>query len=57
MTLFKNCQSIKKRRVKENSQEWFEGEIADENKNREKLFTGLKNLKLHNDKDIYKVAR
>ena len=43
MTSFKNCQSIKERRVKENSQEWFEGEIADENKNREKLFTGLKN--------------
>ena len=28
----------KERRVKQNSQEWFDGEITDEIKNRDKLF-------------------
>ena len=48
---------IKERRVKQNSQEWFDGEIADEIKNRDKLFKKFKKSKLHIDKDIYRAAR
>ena len=48
---------IKERRVKQNSQEWFDGEIADEIKNRDKLFKKFKKSKLHIDKDIYNAAR
>ena len=48
---------IKERWVKQNSQEWFDGEIADEIKNRDKLFKKFKNSKLHIDKDIYNAAR
>ena len=47
---------IKERRVKQNSQEWFDGEIADEIKNRNKLFKKFKKSKLHIDKEIYNVA-
>ena len=47
---------IKERRVKQNSQEWFDGEIADEIENRDKLFKKFKKSKLHIDKEIYNVA-
>ena len=42
----------KERWVKQNSQEWFDEKIADEIKNRDKLFTKFKKSKLHIDKDI-----
>ena len=38
-------------------QEWFDGEIADEIKNQDKLFKKFKKSKLHLDKDIYNSAR
>ena len=44
--------SMKKRWVKQNSQEWFYGEIVDEIKNRDKLFKKFKKSKLHIDKYI-----
>ena len=44
---------MKERRVKQNSQEWFDGETADEIKNRDKLFKKFKKSKLQTDKDIY----
>ena len=47
---------LKERRVKQNSQEWFDGEIADEIKNQDKLFKKFKKSKLQIDKDIYNVA-
>ena len=42
---------------KQNSQEWFDGEIADEIKNHDRLFKKFKISKLHIDKDIYNAAR
>ena len=48
---------IKERRMKQNSQKWFDGEIADEITNRDKLFQKFKKSKLHFDKDIYNAAR
>ena len=45
---------IKERWVKQNSQEWFDGEIADEIKNRGKLFKKFTKSKLQ---DIYNAAR
>ena len=41
---------MKERRVKQNSQEWFDGEIADEIKNRDRLFKKFKKSKLHIEK-------
>ena len=50
MSVIDRVAPIKERRVKQNSQEWFDGEIADEIKNRDKLFKKFKKSKLHLDK-------
>ena len=43
---------IKSRRIKQNSQEWFDGEVAE--KISDKLFKKFKKSKLHTDKEIIK---
>ena len=48
---------MKERRVTQNSQEWFDREIADETENRDRLFKKSKQLKLRIDKDFYNAAR
>ena len=57
MNVIDKVKPMKERRVKQNSQEWFDGEIADEIKNRDRLFKKFKKSKLHIDKDIYNTAR
>ena len=57
MSVIDKVAPIKERRVKQNSQEWLDGEIADEIKNRNKLFKKFKKSKLHIDKYIYNAAR
>ena len=57
MSMTDKVAPIKERLVKQNSQEWFDGEIANEIKNRDKLFKKFKKSKLHIDKDIYNAAR
>ena len=53
MNVIDKVAPLKERRVKQNSQEWFDGETADEIKNRDKLFKKFKKSKLQTDKDIY----
>ena len=48
---------IKSGRIKQNSQEWFNGEIAEKINVRDKLFKKFKKSKLRIDKEIYKIAR
>ena len=48
---------IKSRRIKQNSQEWFDGEVAEKISARDKLFKKFKKPKLHIDKEMYKIAR
>ena len=57
MSVMNKVAPIKERQVKQNSQEWFDGEIADEIKNRDKLFKKSKKSKLQIDKDTYNAAR
>ena len=57
MNLIDKLAPIKEMRVKQNSQEWFDGEIANEIKNCDKLFKKFKKSKLHIAKDIYNAAR
>ena len=57
MSVIDKVVPIKERQVKQNSQEWLDGEIANEIKNRDKLFKKFKKSKLHIDKDIYYAAR
>ena len=47
MNVIDKVAPMKERRVKQNSQEWFDGEIADEIKNRDRLFKKCKKSKLH----------
>ena len=55
MSVINKVSPVKERRVKQNSQEWFDGEIADEIKNRDKLFKKFKKSKFHIEKEFYKV--
>ena len=48
---------IKERRIKHNSQEWFDGEISEAIKNRDKLLKKFKRSRLHMDKESYNAAR
>ena len=48
---------IKSRRIKENSQEWFDGEVAEKISVHDKLFKKFEKSKLHIDEEIYKIAR
>ena len=48
---------INKRRLKHNSQEWFDGEISEAIKNRDKLLKKFKRSRLHIDKELYNAAR
>ena len=57
MSVIDKVAAVKERRVKQNSQEWFDGEIVNGIKNRDKLFKKFKKSKLHIDKDIYNAAR
>ena len=57
MNLIDKLAPIKEMRVKQNSQEWFDGEIANEIKNCDKLFKKFKKSKLHIAKDVYNAAR
>ena len=47
---------IKERRIKHNSQEWFDGEIFEAIKNRDKLLKKFKRSRLHIDKELYNAA-
>ena len=57
MNVIDKIAPLKERQVKQNSQEWFDGKLADEIKNRDKLFKKFKKSKLQVDKDIYNAAR
>ena len=48
---------FKKVRVKYNTSNWFDGEIADKIHTRDKLYKRFKLTKLQVDEEIYKEAR
>ena len=48
---------VKNKRIKGNSQEWFDSEISEELIIRDKLFKKYKKTRLHVDEEIYKRAR
>ena len=48
---------IKLRRIKQNSQEWFDSEVGEKISVRDKLLKKFQKSKLHTDKEIYKIAR
>ena len=48
---------MKQIKIKNNNQEWFDGEIAEKIANREKLFKKFKNSKLNIDEQIFKESQ
>ena len=48
---------VKSKRIKRNSQEWFDSEISEKLIIRDKLFEKYKKTKLDVDKEIYERAR
>ena len=57
MVVLDKVAPIKERRIKHNSQEWFDGEISEAIKNRDKLLKKFKRSRLHIDKELYNAAR
>ena len=55
--IINNIAPLKKKKVKNNSQDWFDGEVAEKIAIRDKLFKKFKKSKLHVDKDLYREAR
>ena len=49
--------SIKEIRIKHSSQEWFDSEISEAIKNRDKLLKKFKRSRLHIDKELYNATR
>ena len=48
---------FKTKKVKENTQKWFDGEVLENINTREKLFKKIKKSRLHIDKKLYKKAK
>ena len=48
---------IKSKRIKRNSQEWFDSEISEKLRIQDKLFKKHKKTGIHVDKEVYKRAR
>ena len=48
---------MKQSRIKSNSQDWFDGEVAEKIAIREQLFKKFKNSQLQIDKELLKEAR
>ena len=57
MVAIEKVAPIKERRIKHNSQEWFDGEISEAIKNRDKLLKKFKKSRLHIEKELYNAAR
>ena len=57
MSVIDKLAPFKTKRVKGNSQEWFDGEVLESIALRDKLFKKFKRSKLNVDKEIYNKAR
>ena len=57
MTFTDNVAPCNTKRVKGNTQNWFDGEVLEKLRSRDKLFKALKKTRLHIDKELYKKAK
>ena len=57
MTVIDNVTSCKAKRVKGNTQNWFDGKVLEKLRSRDKLFKAFKKTRLHIDKELYKKAK
>ena len=52
-----NIAPMQQSKIRNNSQEWFDGEVAEKIATRDRLFKKLKKTKLHIDMDLFREAR
>ena len=57
MSIINQIAPFKEVRVKNRTEEWFDGEVAESIKARDKLFNKFKKSKLLIDKELFKAAR
>ena len=57
MTVIDNVAPCKSKRVKGNTQNWFDGEVIEKLRSRDKLFKAFKKMRLHIDKELYKKVK
>ena len=57
MTVIDKIASYKSKRVKGNTQKWFDGEVLEKLNLRNKLFKKFKKSRLHIDKELYKISK
>ena len=57
MTVIDKIAPYKSKRVKGNTQKWFDGEVLEKLNLRNKLFKKLKKSRLHIDKQLYKQSK
>ena len=57
MTVTDNATPCKTKRVKRYTQNWFDGEVLEKLRSKDKLFKAFKKTRLHIDKELYKKAK
>ena len=57
MTVIDNVAPVKTKRVKGNTQNWFDGENLEKLSSRDELFQSLERTKVYIDKELYKNAK
>ena len=57
MTVIDETAPVKTKRVKWNTQKWFDGEDLEKLNSRDKLFQKFKKFRLHIDKQLFKKAK
>ena len=57
MTVMDKIATYKSKRVKENTQKWFDGEVLEKLNLRNKLSKKFKKSRLHIDKELYKKIK
>ena len=57
MTVIDNVAPCKTKRVKGNTQNWFDGKVLEKLRSRDKLFKAFKKTRPHIDKELYEKAK
>ena len=57
MTVIDNIAPCKTKRLKGNTQNWFDGEVFEKIRSRDKLLNVFKKMRLHINKELYKKAK
>ena len=57
MAVIDNVAPCKTKRFKGNTQNWFDGEVLEKRRSRDKLFKAFKKTRFHIDKELYKKAK